>query len=75
MLLGSKPVVDLFNDDDDDDGDDADIFKQMSSRASAENPVSSTDKHKVMKLDVCVSVATWVVWWLASHTGGFELHQ
>ena len=57
MLLGSRPVVDLFNDDDDDAGD-GDIFKQISSRAAPENPVSvsAAAKHKVMQLNVCVNL-------------------
>ena len=44
--LDSKPVVDLFNDIDDDD-DDGDIFKQMSSRTAAANPVPAARKHNV----------------------------
>jgi len=42
----SRPVIDLFNDDDDND-DDGDIFKQMSSRPAAENVESGPTKHKV----------------------------
>jgi len=62
VLLGSRPVVDLFNDDDD-DADDGDIFKQISSRAAPENPVGAAAKHKVMQLCQC------------SHVGRFELHR
>ena len=47
--LGSRPVVNLFNNDDD-DGDDGDIFKQLSAHAAAEKPTSPAAKHKVLSL-------------------------
>jgi len=43
--LESRPVIDLFNDDDADD--EGDIFKQMSSRPAADQPANTAAKHKV----------------------------